>query len=196
MREILAAFIAAIATILSAYMLYISSDIEAELELNKILFEQVNELREKDRVLTAKVTSLEIALSKKNRTAGEAIKEYIDSMPFPAWIKTVAFSNGGEAVFTIWYINEEYERTFGVKLRRYEGLTDFEVWPPKVAEEFYKNDLAILESYGATCVEEMFPKKALDPVSEENPLVLGLVCKWATEVGGKPAIAGQILELD
>lgn len=171
-----------------------SSEGHTDAMVIETLYEQVRKLEVMVIKQSEEVTDLKIALSKKYE-ADTVLKDYIDSMPFPAWIKTVGAISDGSDTFKMWYINEEYERLFDVREERYRGKTDFDIWPKDVAETFYKNDSKVLETLGASCGTEVFPTKALEPVSDENPLVVGLACKWAAEVAGGRAIAGQIIEL-
>ena len=42
------------------------------------------------------------------------------------------------------FLSPHYERHFGVTLADRLGKTDFELWPKTIAEEYRKNDLAVL----------------------------------------------------
>lgn len=65
-----------------------------------------------------------------------ALYSFFQYMPGPAWMKNP------EGVM-IW-INKAYEKTYGISKLRYEGSTDFEVWPEEVAQQFRDNDLTVL----------------------------------------------------
>ncbi len=90
------------------------------------------------------------------RRAEEALKEtderfraFMDNSPTIAWMK----DEEGRHV----YLSKSYEKRFGVKFEDWRGKTDFELWPAEVAEQFRKNDLAVLESGQAIDVTEETP---------------------------------------
>ena len=64
------------------------------------------------------------------------LRAFMENSPTIAWCK----DEEGRYVF----LNPHYERHFGVTLADCLGKTDFEVWPKTIAEEFRKNDLAVL----------------------------------------------------
>jgi PAS domain S-box-containing protein len=60
----------------------------------------------------------------------------MNNSPAVAWAK----DDQGRHV----YLNHTYEKRFGVRLEDWRGKTDFELWPPEIAEQFRKNDQAVL----------------------------------------------------
>jgi PAS domain S-box-containing protein len=44
------------------------------------------------------------------------------------------------------YMSQNYNRRFNTRSEDWQGKTDFEFWPREIAEQFRKNDLAVLES--------------------------------------------------
>jgi PAS domain S-box-containing protein len=68
----------------------------------------------------------------------ERFRAFMDNSPAIAWAKDEA----GRMV----YLSKTYEDRFGVRLADWRGKTDFELWPQEIAEEFRKNDLAVLAS--------------------------------------------------
>lgn len=66
----------------------------------------------------------------------ERFRLFMDNSPVIAWTK----DEQGRHV----YLNKTYEEHFGVSLEDWRGKTDFEVWPLETAQEFRKNDLAVL----------------------------------------------------
>lgn len=82
---------------------------------------------------TTKYKSLELAL----RESEKRFRAFMDNSPTIAWMK----DEEGRHV----YLNKTYERKFNVQLANWEGKTDVELWPQEIAENFRKNDLAVLE---------------------------------------------------
>jgi PAS domain S-box-containing protein len=54
-------------------------------------------------------------------------------------------------------INEEYERLFSVKREEIIGMTDHDIFPAELADEFRRNDLAAAKSGGPVQFEEIAP---------------------------------------
>ena len=72
----------------------------------------------------------------------------MDNSPANAWIK----DEQGRYI----YLSGTYEKSLGVHKEDRLGKTDFELWPRDTAEQFRKNDLAVLESNQAMdMVEEV-----------------------------------------
>ena len=72
------------------------------------------------------------------RLSENRFRAFMDNSPAIAWAKDEA----GRIV----YFNKSYEDQFDIKLQDREGKPDREIWPRKIAEEFRKNDLALLAS--------------------------------------------------
>lgn len=53
------------------------------------------------------------------------------------------------------YLSRSYQQKFGVRLEDWKGKSDFDVWPPDIAEAFRRNDLAVLAANRAFEVEEL-----------------------------------------
>lgn len=63
---------------------------------------------------------------------------FIDNTPIPCWAKDINSRY-------LW-INDEYCQQWNIKKSQFEGKTDYEVWPPDVAEEFRTNDLRVIHN--------------------------------------------------
>lgn len=61
---------------------------------------------------------------------------FMDNSPAIAWIK----DEYGCYVYT----SGTFEKRFGIKLEDSIGKTDFQLWPPQIANEFHDNDLMVL----------------------------------------------------
>ena len=70
----------------------------------------------------------------------ELMAEFLDSLPFPAWIKRYR-EEDGEFVMTL--LNDEYTAAYGYTSDFYIGKTDSDVHDPVVAESFRKQDLFV-----------------------------------------------------
>lgn len=167
-----------------------------ETQLISILYDRVStlekrqtEMSESNKKQSLRITQLTIELAKKYESS-EVLKKYLNTMPFPAWIKVVEL-NDNDPVFKMWHINPKYESEFGVSNERYLGKTDFQIWEVSMAKEFYRNDLAVYNSRSNLCEEEHLKYTPLGP-SFQPLLETVKVCKWATTIDGKSAIAGQL----
>jgi PAS domain S-box-containing protein len=74
----------------------------------------------------------------KLRDSEERFRSFMDSAPIIAWIKDAE----GRWV----YLNQPFERHFGLRLEDWRGKTDYDAWPQEVADVFRANDLAVLKS--------------------------------------------------
>jgi PAS domain S-box-containing protein len=81
----------------------------------------------------------------------ERFRLFMDNSPAHAWMK----DENGRYV----YLNRRIERHFGGQANDSLGKTDAELWPPDVAEELRRNDLAAL---AADCPLELI-EEALEP---------------------------------
>lgn len=77
----------------------------------------------------------------------DVIKEYIDNLPIPAWIKT----KEDDGKFKMLIINHAYEKRYDIKKSNYEGFYDHEVWPEDIATNFYRNDQKVYASKREVC---------------------------------------------
>ena len=66
----------------------------------------------------------------------ERFRAFMDHSPAVAWAKD------GDGRYV--YLSKAYEDRFKVRLENWQGKTDFDLWPPEVAEKFRQNDLAAL----------------------------------------------------
>lgn len=178
-------------TLSGSYIAFKGTSQSADAAILSTLYDRIGSLEMRVSTLTAQVSERDIKLAKKYE-GSEVLKNYLNSMPYPAWIKTEHIENNDQ-IFRNWHINPEYEKTFNVSLDRIKGRTDYGVWPKETAKIFYDNDVLVLKRVNSRCFMESFAKSALDPVSKSNPLISGYVCKWPAIVDGKRAVAGQIL---
>jgi PAS domain S-box-containing protein len=70
------------------------------------------------------------------RASEERFRLFMDNSPTIAWMK----DEDGRYV----YLSKTYEKCIGVLLDEWIGRTDADFWPTNIAEEFRRNDLAVL----------------------------------------------------
>nr|WP_320013283.1 PAS domain-containing protein [uncultured Desulfobulbus sp.] len=94
------------------------------------------------------------------RESEDRFRAFMDNNPAIAWMK--------DAQGHVIYLNKSYEQEFNVKFQDWEGKTDAELWPKQTAEQFRRDDLAVLET-GTPCER-----------IEEVPAADGQVQSWWT----------------
>ena len=201
-RDVVVALIAAFAVLVGNYFTASSQDnrvqMESLLEQNRQLREQMVNYERNNKELTQRVNELSAMLIKKEIKIAQkydsstAFKRSLDRMPFPVFIKRKTVE-GGLIALRNWYINRSYEDRFHVSAEHYKGKTDFDIWNKETATQFYKFDLGILRVMSSDCRNELYPRDALEPVSDKNPLYMGYVCKWYDEIEGDPMLIGAII---
>ena len=70
------------------------------------------------------------------RESDERFRLFMENSPAIAWVK----DEHGRYV----YLSKTYEERLGVRLQDWRGKTDSELWPQNIAENFRRNDLAVL----------------------------------------------------
>ena len=78
------------------------------------------------------------------------LEGFLRGCPYPAWVKIAHRDDNGKVTFRMQLINQAYEREFGVPEWKYRDATDFDVWPPDVAQAYYTHDAATLASKGTS----------------------------------------------
>lgn len=189
-------FITVITSVITTYAAVYGSVLSAKSDEMRILYERVKFLEERDaeksRIIFeqgANISSLTIELSKKYERS-DVLKKYLDSFPYPAWIKKVELNADQPEFprFVMWHINEAYERRYKVSREYYVGKIDVNVFGT-AAKEFYKNDLLTLNRMAPRCVFEPVPENIDSDVT--NP---EYVCKWVIDLEDGIAVAGMALK--
>lgn len=85
------------------------------------------------------------------KASEERFRMFMDNSPANAWIK----DEQGRYV----YLSGTYEKSLGVRREDRLGKTDFELWPRQTAEQFTRNDSAVLASNQAMDMVE----ESVDP---------------------------------
>jgi len=94
---------------------------------------EIRDLAESFNKMAEMIRIREIAL----RDSEKRFRCFMDNSPCIAWIK----DEEGRYV----YLNKTFESCFGVREEEWRGRTDFEVWPPEIAEQFWKSDKLALD---------------------------------------------------
>jgi PAS domain S-box-containing protein len=95
-------------------------------------------------------------VEKQSQASDQRLRAFLENSAVIGWLK----DEEGRYVF----LSETYEQRFGVSLKQWEGKTDFELWPSEIAEEFRRNDVAVLTSDQPTEVIE----HTLDPQGRQT----------------------------
>jgi hypothetical protein len=142
--------------------------------------------------LTAQVFRLQAQLNKDINVIG-LFEEFIDSLPFEAWLKEVEYTEDGTPKMSMLVVNTKYEYSFKVTRQRYEGAEDKEIWGEATAETFRETDLKALNRKSSLMSYQTFPKDTLNNTTET---VTKLVVKlYLNLIEGRPMIFGMAIDL-
>jgi len=149
--------------------------VENERETRAIIVENNSKLESLRKAL--RETQLEFAVLRLQYTSRDSItplytlKNLLNAIPAPSWCKDVqdnenikvdgdydiADINGKDDLairFINIHINDHYRVAYGITKEFYQGKTDFEVFPNKIAKAFYLNDLSVYLSKASLIVQE------------------------------------------
>lgn len=107
---------------------------------------EIVELREENAKLRGELTV--------SVTRASLFQSFLDSLPFPAWIK----HKDKDGVFRMVMINNAYAHKFGKTKARYKNATDEEMWGKEIADGFVAADEKVYNSKGYLLTKELFPK--------------------------------------
>jgi hypothetical protein len=102
---------------------------------------ETSKLIAENTALHIQIIALEVRLQDKDDRT-KLNQEFIDSLPFPAWIK----QQTKDGKFVMQMINQEYTAHYKVTKNAYTGKPDFAVHPLHIAAEYEINDLAVINS--------------------------------------------------
>jgi hypothetical protein len=97
---------------------------------------EINELNRELLTVRAENSIMRIQLDKGYSSSPRGILfAYMDALDTPAWCKEFS-----EPRFAMMHINPSYETYYGITKERYVGNSDFDVFPPKLAQAWTEND--------------------------------------------------------
>ena len=144
--------------------------------------------------LTSQVFRLQTQLNK-NLDIDNLFEEFMEALPFEAWVKEVDKKENGDVVFRMKSLNKRYQFTFGITQSRYEGSTDYKIWPEEIANQFRANDLAVYNSKASSVVREYYPKDYGILSGLKSPEKRYVLKMYLELIDGEPLIFGMILDL-
>jgi hypothetical protein len=84
------------------------------------------------------------------------MSEFLDSLPFPAWIKRFRKEDG---LFEMTLINQHYTADFGYTENEYIGKTDFDIHSDELASLYLSDDLMVLSTEKMRVIEQIMVTK-------------------------------------
>lgn len=151
-------FITAVISIAGTLAVMRSDTLGHEASIQKVAFERVahlekriDELRGALNKQHAVVAALQAQLAAKPDPLG-ALFAYIEAIDAPAWLKLY---EPDSKQFYMLYINAEYELVYNGRRVRYIGQTDFDIHEASRAQQYYENDLHIIEKKDFLAFTEM-----------------------------------------
>jgi PAS domain-containing protein len=157
-------FSVAIVTSVTSVITVIISTLLVVYEINK---KDANHIETSKEIKTALITSIE--------SLNGYFGVFMDSFPYPIWVKTVELDENGEVEFRMLYINDAYENFFNIKKENYIGKTDYRIWDPQTANRFYENDLHVYITKRPTKFKEivMVNGKNMELTYTKTPITKG-----------------------
>lgn len=178
-------------TLIGAYMIFASSGSTNNNTLLATVLERQKVLETTNASLMARVMALGVenvelqSKLKDNITRTDLYQNFLDGLPFPAWIKR----RTPEGTFRVVMINNAYAQQFNITKARYEGVTDAEVWGEEIARGFQDADNKVFNSKGFTLTRERFPSKGRGSKAEWHS-----IWKFSLSLGhGRYGVGGIVV---
>jgi hypothetical protein len=150
-KRLLEHLVSNVATLAVAWLLIGQTRVEVEPAYVEVLQADLIQLRRDYNQQTAELVTATIRIAELERLVGgssvddiegSAIYAFLERIERPAWCKSVQYTDTNELPsFRMEYPNRSYEQRYGKTAAAYSGKTDFEIWPPEIAEAYYQNDL-------------------------------------------------------
>jgi len=142
--------------------------------------------------LTSQIFRLRARLEK-NVNVVDLFEEFMDGLPFEAWLKEVTYDEDGVPAVSMVVINTKYEYSFDVTRERYEGAPDKEVWGGNTSSKFRETDLKVLERKSSLISYETIPR---DTNRGTTQTVDKMIVKLYLDlIEGRPMIFGMAIDL-
>ena len=147
-----------IVTLSGSFFAFKSSQDQSTVALMKTALEQVQvqsreivELRAL--LLTAQIKIIDLENQVRvNVNETDLMSEFLDALPFPAWIKRYREEDG---LFEMTLINQHYTADFGYTENEYIGKTDFDIHSRELAETYLSDDLIVLTTEKIRVIEQI-----------------------------------------
>lgn len=121
-----------------------------------ILEKENSQLKKDDVAKDRKISELEFKITEGFNHI-EILEAFYEYLPKPAWLKDTE----GYMLF----INQAYERQWGISRLRYKGKKDDQVWPLSCARDFKANDDLVVDHMRGMSFIERIPDCPNDPNS-------------------------------
>lgn len=145
--------------------------------------------------LTSQVFRLQSQLDK-DLNIVDMFEQFMDSLPFEAWLKDVHLTEKGVTEFRMLLINKRYEFNYGVSRSRYEGETDDQIWGDEIAQAFRENDLKVLATKSSLVTYETYPSRVYNGFQTTKGTVTKMVVKVYLElIDGRQMIFGMAIDM-
>ena len=127
---------------------------------NSKLRKEADDLRKSNIMLNLQVLDLKIKL-KAEYDRKQLLQTFLDSLPFPAWIKT----KREDGLFVMEMINDAYVLKYQITKKMYQGATDYKVHPKNIVKQYEISDnLVVNSSKSVTAHEEVKVNGTIIPV--------------------------------
>lgn len=111
-------------------------------------------------LLKAQIQIIELeAAVRVNIDEKDLLMEFLDTLPFPAWVKRYDYENDD---FVMSILNEQYTSDFGFTSSQYIGKTDFDIHSEAQANSYKAIDKAVLNSGSPILERETITTRAGD----------------------------------
>jgi len=142
--------------------------------------------------LTSQVFRLQAQLNK-DLNVVKLFEQFMDGLPFEAWLKEIRYDINGNPTIEMVVINRRYEYSFDITRDRYAGETDEEIWGKSISEQFLENDLRVIDRKSSLITYETFPA---DPNNPLGGSVTKMVVKlYLNLIEGRPMIFGMAIDI-
>lgn len=161
---------------------------QSTLERMRVQDETISNLQAQITKANVRIIDLE-AQVRAEANHGEILQSYLDSIPTPAWIKRL----NDDGLFEMYMINKKYSEYYGIAKNRYEGKTDYQVWPREIADQWHVNDMHVYYTGGYLRSNESIPIKGTGMDSSETEKMT--VLKFTIDLPlGEQGVGGMIIE--
>jgi hypothetical protein len=183
-----------VVALMSSYFMFAGQQVNSEtgvysstLERMRVQDEMISTLQEQISTANLRILELEGQV-RREANHHDIVQSFIDSIPLPMWVKRL----NAEGVFEIYLINKKYSETYHIGKSRYQGQTDFDVWPMSIAEKYQADDRAVFFSGGYMQTVSDIPVRGVG--TGESPTKKFSVLKFGVDLPlGAQGVGGIVL---